>query len=79
MTTRVKLGGAEAWWKDGQWASDNEVLEEILNRVNEPGVLLGGANPWPVGVAVELAQKRFPDLEILDMDPKPEFDKDVIY
>lgn len=33
-----------------------------------------GANPWPTGVAMELAQKLFPELKVVEIEDEPEYD-----
>ena len=81
MPTRIEVYGIEAEWKDeeGLWTSSHEELTFILNMNQEQNQPPAGANPWPAGVAVEIAKDLFPDLKVLEQEDKPEFDEEVTY
>lgn len=81
MATEIKAGGAIAWWDDdnGRWKSSNKLFESMLNREYQDKAPPPGANPFPAGVAVQLAQELLPDVQVLQMDEEPTYDVDVKY
>jgi hypothetical protein len=81
VATKIEWMGKTAEWDDEEdkWWSDTKDLERLLNMNHENNKYPAGSNPWPAGIAVEIAKELFPDLKVLETDKKPEFDKDAIY
>lgn len=81
MATIVKSKDAKATWNEEEncWKSDVLAFENTLNDYLEENKPPDGANPWPAGVAVELAKKQIKDLEVVKMDKQPEYDNDAVY
>ena len=81
MGTKIEYKGKTAYWSDEDecWVSKDRGLEDALNAHHNDNVMPSGANPFPAGVALDLAKELFSDLKVLSESKPPKFDPKVIY
>ncbi|OQC18443.1 MAG: hypothetical protein BWX72_00023 [Firmicutes bacterium ADurb.Bin080] len=81
MATIVSVNASKALWNDNkeEWQSENKILAYKLNVYYKKHSPPAGANPFPAGVAVELAKRHIEGLKIIEMDDAPEYDPKAIY
>jgi hypothetical protein len=79
--TKVSAGGAEAVYNEEEdcWESPNQAFEDDLNAYHDENKPPVGANPFPAGVAVELAKKAIEGLKVVSIDTPPKYDEEAVY
>lgn len=81
MATIIYAGGAKAMWNNdkGVWLSNNKAFSHDLNQYQKENEPPAGANPFPAGVAVELAKRHIKGLKVIEIDKEPKYDPKAIY
>lgn len=81
MATIIYAGGAKAQWNNdnNKWESKNNIFADDLNMYHEKFAPPNGANPFPAGVAVELAKRHIKGLKVIEIDKEPKYDPKAIY
>jgi len=81
MTTKINVDGAIAVWNDDEdrWMSHTKDFEMLLNIYHEEHAPTGPSNPFPAGVAVEIAKRQFSDLKVIEIDKEPGYNPKAVY
>lgn len=80
MSTEIRVNGVEAVFhtNPNRWVSEDEVIEEMLNNLL-PVRGFSTAVPNKGAFAVSQAVDTFAKVEIIEVDPTPEIDPEVLY